>query len=256
MLTTEERNRRILASMQSVMPSVTDFSHDTGLPTKPAGHAFGIKTATRIVRSYRASYRHGSENVEPNEVIEVLQDAGVKRWVLMGLYGYVGYLPQPRATQDVDVLIAGGELQSATDAILNHWPQLTTKVLDVVTRFIDPNEISVTGEAQQVIDLMLPSSQCYEAILDTYCQIDEETGHRIPTVEAACASKFSAVVSPYRQFERKLQDAVDLRQIMVANASVLDRQILSALGDLIYPGGGVELIEYLNLAIAKKPFPV
>jgi hypothetical protein len=127
---------------------------------------------------------------------------------------------------------------------------------EVVVRFRDPGEIAIDGEMKQVIALMLPSNSCYQAVLEKYHRIDEAKGHRIPIIEAACASKFAALVSPYREWERKQQDAVDLRSIMVPNHSTLDRGLLNELGDLVYPDGGKELWEFLQLAIDKKPFPV
>lgn len=256
MITTEERNARIIAALQQHMPGVKDFSHDHGSPTRPVGHASAIKTSTQITRSYRKTHRPESQHVEPDQVIQVLLDAGIERWVLMGLHGYVGYLAQPRATQDVDVLVHGDELAASTAAILKKWPALEPEVLAVVTRFRDPGEIAIDGEMKQVIDLMLPSDKCYEAVLETHYRIDPQTGHRLPVIEAACASKFSDMISPYRAYERKHQDATDLRSIMKPNRETLDRALLAKLGDLIYPGGGAELLEYLELAIADKPFPV
>lgn len=194
--------------------------------------------------------------MEPQEVIDVLVGAGVQRWVLMGLYGYVGYLASPRATQDVDVLVDYDELELSVDAITNRWPALIVDRQEVVVRFRDPGEVAIDGEMKQVIDLMLPSTPCYQAVLQKYHRIDGTKGHRIPIIEAACASKFAALVSPYREWERKQQDAVDLRSIMVPNQSTLDRGLLNELGDLVYPGGGKELLEFLQLAINKKPFPV
>ena len=256
MLSTEERNARIMAVLKQTMPHVTNFSHDIGLPSKPVGHQRGISTSTSIVRGYRKLHRRGSLNVELQEVIDVVRQASIRRWVLMGLYGYVGYLTMPRATQDVDILVGEDELDSLVEAICQRWPELIVDRQEVVVRFRDPGEVAIDGETKQVIDGMLPSNPCYEAILESYHRIDEATGHRIPTIEAACASKFAALVSPYRQWERKQQDAVDLRSIMVPNASTLDRDVLKTLGDLVYPDGGKELLEYLQLAIDKKPFPV
>jgi hypothetical protein len=235
---------------------VTNFSHDIGLPTQAVGHSSGLKTSVGILRSYRKDHRPGSQNVEPQEVIDVLQKAGIKRWVLMGLYGYVGYLAMPRATQDVDILVDDKESDEAVEAISKRWPELIVDRQEVVVRFRDPSEIAIDGEMKQVIDLMLPSNDCYEAILLKYHRIDETSGHRIPIIEAACASKFAALVSPYRQWERKQQDAVDLRSIMVPNHTTLDRTLLKELGDLVFPDGGNELLEFLQLAIDKKPFPV
>ncbi len=125
-----------------------------------------------------------------------------------------------------------------------------------MVRFRDPGEVAIDGEMKQVIDAMLPSNSCYEAILDRYHTLDKSTGHRIPTIEAACASKFAALVSPYREWEKKSYDAGDLRSIMGPNASTLDRSLLKELGDLVYPDGGKELLEFLQLTVEKKPFPI
>ena len=194
--------------------------------------------------------------MEPQQLIDVINAAGVKRWVLMGLYGYVGYLAMPRATQDVDILVGENELEKTIAAIVARWPALQTDRQTVVVRFRDPGEIAITGEMKQVIDIMLPSNDCYRAILSKYHRIDEATGHRIPIIEAACASKFAALVSPYREFEKKAYDGADLRSIMLPNKDTLDRGLLKQLGDLVYPDGGKELLEFLDLAINKKPFPV
>lgn len=252
----EERNARIIAALRQKMPGVTNFSHDLGLPTQPVGHASGLETSTRIVRGYRRLHRQESLHVEPTEVIEVLRQAGIRRWVLMGLYGYVGYLASPRATQDVDILVAPDELEALVSAIIQRWPKLVVDRQEVVVRFRDPGEIAIDGEMKQVIDAMLPSNLCYEAILTEFHTIDPTTGHRIPTMEAACASKFAALVSPYREWEKKAYDGGDLRSIMVPNQRRLDRDVLKQLGDLVYPDGGKELLEFLQLAIDKKPFPL
>ncbi len=256
MFSVEQRNKLIQAALAKFNSNVKDFSHDRGLPMRPVGHASGIATSTSIVRSYRKDHRNESQNVEPQQVIDVLNDAGIGRWVLMGLYGYVGYLAQPRATQDVDILVASEELEDAIAAIEARWPKLQTERLEVVVRFRDPGEIAIAGEMKQVIDVMLPSSDCHAAILARYHRIDKTTGHRVPTLEAACASKFAVLVSPHRDFDRKQQDAVDLRNIMVPNKELIDQTILERLGELVYPGGGQEILEFFDLAINKRPFPI
>ena len=252
----EQRNELIRAALAKFNPNVKDFSHDRGLPTRPVGHASGLATSISIVRNYRKDHRRRSQNVEPQQVIDVLNGAGIRRWVLMGLYGYVGYLSQPRATQDVDILVAAEELERVIAAIESRWPQLQMERLPIVVRFRDPGEIAITGEMKQVIDIMLPSNECYLAILAQYHRIDELTGHRIPIIEAACASKYAALVSPYREWEKKSYDAGDLRSMMLPNKDIIDKAILERLGDLVYSGGGAELLEFLDLAIHKKPFPI
>ena len=60
-------------------------------------------------------------DITPQDVAQCLVTAGVKNWVLMGLHGYVGYMPQPRATQDVDVMVPYSQKKRAVKAILNQW---------------------------------------------------------------------------------------------------------------------------------------
>jgi hypothetical protein len=43
---------------------------------------------------------------------------------------------------------------------------------------------------------------------------------------------------------------------MGPNSTTLDRVLLKELGDLVYPDGGKELLEFLQLTIDKKPFPI
>ena len=253
---TETRNELIIARLKAFNPGVTNFSHDNGLPTKAVGHASGIATSTAISRSYRKDHRPQSQFVEPQQVIEVLRAAGIKKWVLMGLYGYVGYLAAPRATQDVDILVASDESEAAIQAITRRWPKLIVDRESVVIRFRDPGEVAIDGETKQVIDLMLPSDECYTAILNKYHRIDPTSGHRIPLLEAAMASKYSALVSPYRQWSKKSYDAGDLRSIIMPNPDRIDRDLVVEIADLIFPGAGAELLEFIDLAINNKPFPI
>src|SRR5688572_17965073 len=55
----------------------------------------------------------------------------------------------------------------------------------------------------------------------------------------AIAMKFAAAISPNRGDESRPQDRVDLVAIIKKHASV-DTQVLTQLGDLVYPGGGKE----------------
>jgi hypothetical protein len=253
---TQTRNERIVASLKAFNPGVTDFSHDNGLPTKAVGHASGLATSTAISRSYRNDHRPGSQFVEPQQVIEVLRAARINKWVLMGLYGYVGYLASPRATQDVDILIATEECEPAIEGIRRRWPKLIVDREAVVIRFRDPGEVAIDGETKQVIDLMLPSNECYSAILEKYHCIDPSSGYPIPLLEAAMASKYAALVSPYRQWIRKQQDAVDLRTIIMPNPNRINRELAVEIADLVFQGGGAELLEFIDLAINNQPFPI
>ena len=95
-------------------------------------------------------------DISPQQVIDVLVAAGVKNWVLMGLHGYVGYLPEPRATQDVDVMVPYGQRKRAVKAIREAWPKLIVRELSQVVRFLDPDDRYRDDEPKPVIDLMQP----------------------------------------------------------------------------------------------------
>ncbi len=256
MLTAAQRDAWIIANLKRLHPGVTEFSHDIGDPTRPVGHASGIATSTRVLRSYRNTHRPASQYVEPKEVIDCLTGAGVKRWVLMGLYGYVGYLPRPRSTQDVDILVDARESKKATRAISERWPTLQVDAQSVVIRFRDPGEVGIDGEIKQVIDLMLPSDEVYKEILRNEVRIDEQTGHRIPSLEAAVVAKYSAMVSPYRHRSRKRQDATDFANIVGPNIDRLDQVRLHQLAELIFPGGGDDVLDFVRRTVDDEPFAI
>src|SRR5438876_4660905 len=84
-----------------------------GDPQGAVGHPYGIRTTTRLIRNNRELHRRQAMDITPQPVIDVLVKAGVKKWVLMGLHGYVGYLADPRTTQDVDIMVAPSERKKA-----------------------------------------------------------------------------------------------------------------------------------------------
>ncbi len=196
-------------------------------------------------------------NVTPHQVIESIVKAGVEDWVLMGLYGYVGYLTQPRATQDVDILIGTEEKELAIGAIVASWPMLEMRDQSpVVVRFADLGEAHGAQQSQIVIDIMMPTDPCQLSILRDHVVIDTKTGHRTPTREAALASKYSAIVSPFRDWNRKQQDVVDFRSITLPDHESINRDAAFELAELLFEGAGQELLDFIQLTIDHKPFPV
>ena len=227
-------------------------------PKHPAGHASGIRISVGITSNYRQTHQKDAMDIKPQDVIDVLVAAGIKKWVLMGLHGYVGYLPQPRATQDVDVLIRQSDRKRAVKAVHEAWPMLVIQELEPVVRFKDPADCFNDGSPKPVIDLMLPWDRLNEAILKEkgYSILDEKTQHFIPTVEAALASKYAALISDYRDREKKEYDAGDFRRIARANYDRVRREPLRRLGDLVWEGGGAELEEFFEIAQRDEAFPI
>ena len=74
----------------------------------------------------------------------------------------------------------------------------------------------------------------------------------VPTPEAAVALKFAAAISPNRGDENRPQDRADL-VAMILKQAALRTEALSELGDLIYAGGGKELIDFVEaIRLGKK----
>ena len=224
-------------------------------PTAPSGHAEGIRTSSRLTSDYRRRWRKHAVDVTPEEVIDCFNEAKIKNWVLMGLHGYVGYLPMPRATQDVDVMVPYSQKKRAVTAIRKRWPTLSQQELSQVVRFADPQDCDAAGKPKPVIDVMLPWSPFQEFILKEHVIVDRETNSRYPTVEAAIVAKYAPLISPHRSWDKKQQDAVDLRRIIKANEKSIDREKLKALGDLVWEQGGEEVLSFIDLALQDQPFP-
>ena len=193
-------------------------------------------------------------DITPQQVIDCLVDAGVKNWVLMGLHGYVGYLPMPRATQDVDVMVPYSQKKRAANAIATCWPELEKRELSQVIRFLDPADRDADGNPKPVVDLMLPWSPFQEKILSSHVQVDKSTGHRLPTIEAAIVSKYAAMISPHRSIEKKEYDAGDLRRLIKANHGSFDPAAIGALAADVWEGGAEEIARFTEQALSDQRF--
>lgn len=230
--------------------------HDQMEPKAPSGHAYGVAVSTRLTSDYRQTHRRQALDVKPQEVVDCLRDAGVRNWVLMGLHGYVGYLPMPRATQDVDVMLPYSQKAKAVKVISKRWPTLEKRELSQVVRFLDPADVDLDLQAKPVIDIMLPWSSFQKTILRQHVVVDQQTGHPIPTIDAAIVAKYAAIISPHRDWGRKQQDAVDMRVLIKANRSNINQENLTSLAAEVWEGGAEEILRFMELALSDKPFPV
>lgn len=225
-------------------------------PTLPAGHAYAIRTSTRLTSYTKRHQRKAAMDITPQEVIDALNAAGIKDWVLIGLHGYVGHMPEPRATQDVDIMLPYSRRVQAKQAITARWPELVVRELSQVTRFMDPLDLDPQGQPKPAIDLMHPWSPLQELILKEFVVVDEETKHRLPTLEAALASKYAAMVSPHRDRDKKEQDAVDFRRLVRANRDRIRHDDLRRLAALIWENGADEIERFVQIALSDEAFPV
>jgi hypothetical protein len=72
------------------------------------------------------------------------------------------------------------------------------------------------------------------------------TTHRIPNLETALVSKFAALVSPHRAYEKKLSDAGDLVDIVKHRLEEINVNRLLRLAEKVYLGGGAEIQQMLE----------
>ena len=68
--------------------------------------------------------------------------------------------------------------------------------------------------------------------------------------------KLLKIISDFREWEKKQQDAVDFRRIARASYDRVNRTHVRRLGDLVWEGGGEELERLLDIASKDEPFPM
>jgi hypothetical protein len=248
----EQRRQALEAAAQATgFAGIDEFD-----PKLPSGHAYAIRKTTQLTSYTKQHQRKAAMDITPQDVVDVLNAAGIKNWVLMGLHGYVGYMPSPRATQDVDVMVPSSERPRAKKAIAAKWPELVVRELSQVTRFLDPFDLDSEGNPKPSIDVMHPWAPFQELILKEYVLVDKETQHRIPTVEAALVSKYAAMLSPHRDRDKREYDAADFRRLVRSNQSRLKRDELRTLAALVWEHGATDIDRFIEIALADAPFPL
>lgn len=163
-------------------------------------------------------------------------------FVLTGAQAIGGWTGRPRATKDVDILVKPGRnLTRAVKAIRALYPDLEVRTFAGVWAFIVP------GTRDSVIDVTYPHRADLEETLAHPVWIEDRgLRYRIPSLEAALANKYGAMLTPTRNLEKRGQDVVDFR-LMVRHSldegqQPIDLAKLAELGEKVWPGGGGEEI--------------
>jgi hypothetical protein len=176
--------------------------------------------------------------IAPLDVITVLNSEKIS-FVLAGAYSLVGWTKAPRATKDVEVVVASRHHKKAVKALLAVFPHLQARDLEVVTRLVD------LASDEVAIDLMKPNQPLYRAVFKNSTSISTAgQTYKIPTLEMGLAMKF-AMISLTRDDAKKHMDAHDFIRMVKVNADI-DLERLAELGELVYPGGGKEIVEMVR----------
>jgi hypothetical protein len=177
--------------------------------------------------------------IEPAQVIRVLNENEIS-FVLVGLHGLSAWMREPRGTKDVDVVVTAKQVKKAVQVLVEAFPNLESIDLPVVVRLKD------RGTDDVLIDVMKPVQQPARSVFRNCVVVQQgEESYRIPTLEMGLALKFAPMISLSRAEEDKYQDAHDFIR-MVKNNAEIDLNKLKLLGELVYVGGGKEIVEMVR----------
>lgn len=192
-----------------------------------------LRTSTFLSRLYVKNM------ITPLQVIQALNEHKIS-FVLVGLHGLSGWMREPRATQDVDVVVAARQVKKAVRVLLERFPQLEAVDLPVVVR------LKRKGTEDVLIDVMKPLQPPHREIFKHTVKVTEKgLTYRIPTVEMALIMKFAPMISLNRADKDKHQDVHDFI-LVVENNPDLDLEKLEELGEVVYTGGGKEVVELVR----------
>lgn len=79
--------------------------------------------STRIPSDFALTHRKQSTATTPQQVLDVFRESEIKDSVLMGPHGYVGYQPEPRAAQVVEILIGNSFARHAAKNLRPSLPR-------------------------------------------------------------------------------------------------------------------------------------
>jgi hypothetical protein len=220
---------------------------------RPLSHAAAVREAAFLSEQYRRMWRSGSKTMI--ELAAVVRQLRLKKipFVLTGAHGIAGWTGRPRSTHDIDILVKSGRNHArAVKAIRELYPQLEVRPLRWLTAFFVP------GETESVIDVTFPHRPDNAVTLETAIWVEEHgTRYRVPSLEAALANKYGAMLTPTRDPGKRANDCSDfyfiVKHSLVAQGTAIDLDQLAALGEMVWPGGGgAEILKLVAEAKAGK----
>jgi len=180
------------------------------------------------------------------EFFERLDEAGID-WVLVGAAAMNHYLPRPRATLDVDVVVRQKDIPKAK-LVLN---EVCTDVRETEVHFHgvlspDPSRLETDVIKSQ-------SHELFGIALDRKTRIEAVS---IVPVEVLLALKYLAAVSVWRAVEDKRMDVADFTRTFKANRSRIDRTLLIELASRAHATGKVDFPVFLDAVENDKPITI
>ncbi len=185
--------------------------------------------------------------VAPLKVIRRLA-AITSNSVLVGTYGLVGWMREPRATQTVEVLVAQRLHRKATDELLRAFPRLEADRQQAATHFRDKETRTVT------IRVVKPLERRYQAALRrTYAVRWKGCSCRLPSLEMALVLTYVPMMTLPRDDPDKYLNAHDFILLAKANPDI-DVRKLASIAEAVYPDSREDVLERARGIQAGKPF--
>lgn len=206
-------------------------------------HGEALRISSQITRTLRDMYWPEMSAIVPPDVLAMLNEACVP-FILMGTYGMAGWRHEPRASDDIDLLVRTRDRRKAVQAIQTSLPRFRVEDSAVVTVFLDP------ATERSLIEVRRPTQPLFKVAFRQSILVEE--GYRIPNLELSLASKFAAMRCPGRPQEKRFLDAADFMTMVEKNSSAIRPARLRRLGERVYPGGGAEILQLVEDAKAGR----
>lgn len=201
------------------------------MPSTQATRYNAMSTSIAISKYFVKSF------VSPIVVARILRSHKIK-YVLIGAHGFASLFKEPRATQCAEIIVSSKSQRKAVRLLSARFPRLAVEDHEVVVRFRDPKSSLV------VLDVVKPIEALTKEALDNTQDFTlGKATYRVPRLEMALALKFAPMISLTRADEKKFQDAADFISMVKKAGEAIDLELVERFGELVYPGGGKELLE-------------
>jgi hypothetical protein len=207
-------------------------------------HLQALHTSSELTTWFRRVREPQVEKVTPEGIIAALNRAGINP-VLMGTHGLVAYRSEPRATQDVDLLVTKKDVRKAVAVLEQEYPYLEVLDTSIVARMRDPVSQKV------VIDVIKPASEAMKLVFRHTVKIGKT--HRIPDLEMMLVCKYLAMIAPNRRQDKRQVDLGDFINVIQNKRSSLDLGKLEHLADLVQPRCGQAILRIVADIDAGRP---
>lgn len=178
-----------------------------------------------------------------HKLFGLLASSGVE-FVLVGGHAISPYTGKPRTTKDVDIVSANPE--EIVQLISSSFDEIEVNDVGVAIR--------IKKDGEEFLDIIKPEGGNVfyrNALSNSTTATILANQVKIPTLEMMIASKFAAMVSPYRDRADKMQDMTDLMRMVKRNE--VDKEKLAELANDVYPGGANEIMQIVQDILDDKP---